>query len=278
MKFISISILLLIPYFKVFAQETVDPYTEKYDLKITLGLDFWRALDNNASPLKYKSNQTELGFHFDYFTGRSVFTLGIIGSLGTLYPDDFRERKVYFIEQEYGGKTKTVSVQANGSLIGLKLVAGYHYITGLPGSKNYPEPGVVISESAFNPTGFTRPGLMNLFSLEPSFIYIHDFSGFTGIQLFGDFPLLSLVTRLPYNNTISLPGKNVISGFFLTGTKFSSLRNVQGIDTGMNIRFKMGNSVMSTLNYKYDWIYVKNPRSLNMSINSVSGNLFLLHS
>lgn len=253
--------------FSVMAQEGLNSSPAIYELGISLGLNQWQTLDKNASPLPYKSTQKDLGLHFKYYRQHSLFTVGLRGAIGRIQPAGIAGRQVHFDEIDDGGNKTTISVPANGNLLSLKFDLGYRYIFNPENRRNQYGIGVTISDELYNPNGFTRPALMNIASVNPSVYYEHFFSADHQFHINASVPVYALVTRMPYDNTVSLPGKSPIEGLFSKGTVSSSWQNYKATDVSIGYKGRISESLKGGFDYIYQWKSIKEPKTLKMQNN-----------
>jgi len=267
MKTTWITLLVSCTIVNAMAQDLLITNPTTYELGVSLGLNQWQTLDKNTSPLAYRSLQKDIGLHFKYFQNHSMVRVGIQGAIGHIKPSNIPGRNVYFQEKDVNGELKTVVVPANGNLLSFRFDIGYQYIFNPTDKQNRFGMGLNISEELYNPSGFTRPGLMNIASLNPSFYYEHEFSSVHRVHMDAAVPIFALVTRMPYDNTVSLPGKSPIAGLFSKGTTSGSWANYKAFALNLGYRGKISDSINAGIDYVYQWKSIVQPKTLKMQNN-----------
>ncbi len=267
MKTTWITLLVCCTILNAMAQDQLTTNPTTYEIGVSLGLNQWQILDRNTSPLAYRALQTDVGLHFKYFQNHSMMRIGFRGALGHVRPANIPDRDVYFQEKDENGEQKTVAVPANGNLLSFRMDIGYQYILNPNDLQNRFGLGLTISDELYNPSGFTRPGLMNIASLNPSMYYEHEFSPAHRVHVNASAPIFAFVTRMPYDNTVSLPGKSPIAGLFSKGTNFSSWANYQAFELGLGYKGRISDNINAGIDYVYQWKSIAQPKPLKMQNN-----------
>jgi hypothetical protein len=108
---------------------------------------------------------------------------------------------------------------------------------------------------------------MNIASINPSVYYEHLFSEKQSVHIMADVPVYSLITRMPYDNTVSLPDKSPIAGLFEKGTESGSWKNYKGANLTIGYKGKLSDNLNAGLDYVYQVKSIAEPKMLKMQNN-----------
>lgn len=236
--------------------------TNEFNLKI--GWQQLRLKDEAASALVYKGQLPTVGFQWQHQTPQDLWQGQLQGSYGSFFPKDFPNREIIFLERNAEGGLDTVRVNARGSNILLRADLGWVRKLGTPeaNDRNWQAVGANISEELFYPQGFVTSGLMNAVTFAPQAMAAFG-AGSKGQFTVGiTIPIAALTTRLPYHQTVSMPGGTTVSGLFKQGSQWSSVDKHQQIRIQVGYKHHLGNHWQTGLQYEFAYLRNTTPRNL----------------
>ncbi|MDZ7608953.1 MAG: hypothetical protein U5K79_26025 [Cyclobacteriaceae bacterium] len=77
------------------------------------------------------------------------------------------------------------------------------------------------------------------------------------------------MTRMPYDNTVSLPGKSPIAGLFSKGTTSSFWNTYKAFDVNIGYMSRISDSINAGIDYIYQWKSIAEPKPLKMQNNLI---------
>ena len=182
---------------------------------LALGIGSVTYLDKNTSPLIYRGQPKNLRLFYNLESNDFLFAVDLDLRIGSNAPKYHSDRTLYFKEEDYTGKTEDKKFPAGGSFMTGRISFGAFYkISSTQESTFKVAVGARISNELFYPQGWTTAGLFNALSLSPEVIVQHkvdEYHSFTaGLRM----PVVALLTRPTYDNTVSAPDKTIVGGFF----------------------------------------------------------------
>jgi hypothetical protein len=238
---------------------------------ITLGFQQFTMRDEAATALAYKGNFPTLGLHWTNNAPNFLWEANLQGSYGKFAPENFPSRNLIFLERKLDGSIDTVLVQANGTHLMLKGDFGFYKKQSFGRSEDaFWATGLRVSEEVYYPQGFVSPGLSSVASLAPQAMV-----GFGNAEK-GMFtmgiviPIASLVTRLPYHQTVSQPeASSGTKSFFNYNTEIRSVNKHQEIKFRAGYQYRLSNHLIGGLHYEFAWLKDTDPRPLFMRSNTL---------
>ncbi len=224
------------------AQETKQPSAFDNHFRIGIGVDYIKTLDFKVSPIMYQALRNNLHFGYENRLKKGIFLVNLNVFLGTLKPSDGISRKIYYEETDIYGNVKNDFLELKLMQMGVNLEIGYlPRLTKITNTKAIFYAGGSLSENlTFNPS-FMSIGTINFVSLSPKVMLDYYLPNGKPIIVSLSFPVVSLVTRLPYHNAPAYPDKNNIGAFF----------------TGNNIVKTVNHFQNAQFSAKYNWLVLK---------------------
>lgn len=242
---------------------------------VTLGFRQLTLRDEAASAVTYRGNLPTFGLNWTNNTSNLLWEANLQSSYGKFFPKNFPDREIIFLDRNLDGSIDTVRVQANGTQLMLSGNFGFYKKQSLNrGDDSFWAYGARISEDLNYPQGFVSPGLNNVVSLSPQVlagIGNPEKGMFTvGIVV----PIASLVTRLPYNQTISQPdGPSAAKSFLKYNTEFRSLNKHREMKLRLGYQHRLSNRLIGGLHYEFSWMKDTDPRPLLVRTNALAATL-----
>lgn len=242
---------------------------------VTLG---WRQLtlrDEAASAVTYRGNLPTFGLNWTNNASNALWEANLQGSYGKFFPKDFPNREVIFLDRKLDGSIDTVRVQANGTNLMIKGDFGFYKKQSLNrDDDSFWAYGARVSEELYYPQGFVTPGLNNVVSLSPQVLAGIGRANKGMFTLGIVVPIASLVTRLPYNQTVSQPeGPSATKSFFKYNTEFRSLNKHQEIKFRLGYQYRLSDHLVGGLHYEFSGLRDTEPRSLLIRSNTFAATL-----
>lgn len=270
MKFNFLLVLLLLFQLGRAQTPTESGVGDQYRLfSFQLGVKHLRVLDRNVSGLVHTGYLPTFSIGYEGLKNNNRIQGNLQLARGGFYAESFPNRSLIFKTEDIYGNIDSVTVPMRGTntLAGLSLAYSrrVHF-----GDQMGLDLGAVLADDLYYPQGFVQPGLMNVASLSPKvdLTYApqmqHVFS--IGISV----PLLTLVSRSTYNNSVSQPHDARAIAFFDQGTRWSSLESHRQIDLRLAYQWRMGSHLSSSVRYHFRMLKNDLPRSLSLRQNELA--------
>lgn len=236
---------------------------------VQLGINHLRVLDRNTSSLVYTGYLPGVQLHYEGLKNGNRIRAQFRVNRGAFYAEAYPNRTIAFRTEDVYGKIDSVLVPVRGTntLLGLSLA----YSRQIPVTEQLNlDLGAELADDLYYPQGFVQPGLMNMMTLGPhlqmSYAPKNRHLFTVGISV----PLVALVSRSNYNNTVSQPHDPRVVGFFDKGTRWDSLGEHRQIDLLLGYQWQMGHQLNSGLHYRYRILKNESPRDLTIQQNELA--------
>jgi hypothetical protein len=239
---------------------------------IAMGIGSVRYIDENSSPLVYQSRPKTLRLFYNLESNRFLFSVDLDVRMGSNRPKYHKYRTMYFHEEDYKGKIEDKRFPAGGSFLAGRISVGAFYkISSSQQSTFKIAVGARLMNELFYPQGWTPGGLFNALSISPEAWTQHRLDEYHSFTASVRLPVVTRLTRLPYDNTVSRPGENIVGGFFknshwVGAKKFFVPAIVLGYNYQINQRWGTG------LNYEFNWYNIKQHQSLKVISQTLLAN------
>ncbi|HEX8039344.1 MAG TPA: hypothetical protein VF490_09335, partial [Chryseosolibacter sp.] len=241
---------------------------------VAMGIGSLTYLDKNTSPLIYRSQPKNLRLFYNLETNHFLFSMDLDLKVGGNAPKYSPERTMFFREEDLSGNTEDKKFPAGGSFLAGRVSMGAFYkISSTQESTFKVAVGGRIMNELFYPRGWTVGGLMNALSLSPEALTQHRVDEHHSFTASVRIPLVALVARPPYDNTVSAPDKSAAGGFlghssWVGPSKY--LAPALGISYNYQINQKWG----AGLNYEFGWYKVAQGETFRAMNQSFLANVY----
>ncbi|MBL7740739.1 MAG: hypothetical protein JNK14_16085 [Chitinophagaceae bacterium] len=239
---------------------------------LAFGIGSVTYLDKNSSPLIYQSRPKNVRLFYNLESNTFLFSFDLDVKLGNNFPKYHKDRTLYFQEEDYKGNQEDKKFPAGGSLMAGRISVGAYYkIASTQESTFKVAVGGRIMNELFYPQGWNTGGMFNSLSLSPEAVTQHRINEHHQVTAALRIPLIALLSRLPYDNTVSAPVKKQVEGFFhhsgWTGpSKFLAPALALGYNYQINTRWGAG------LNYELNWYNIQTPQPMKAQSQSLLAN------
>lgn len=123
--------------------------------------------------------------------------------------------------------------------------------------------GGTFDYELFYPQGFVTPGLMQSLTFRPALRVRVDASAAHRFEVGVTTPLAAWVVRMPYHQSVSVPGEGQAGGLVRLGSRFQGPGTLQGFGVDVRYRYRLGRRVGLTARYQFAWLRNELPRLLS---------------
>lgn len=241
-------------------------------LSFKLGLNQLKVLDRNTSSLVYTGRLPSLGIGYEGLENHNRLSGDLQISRGSFFAEAFPERFIRFRNEDIYGHVDSVLVSTRGTNTTARLSLAYSRQIQSSGKVRY-DLGAKVADDLYYPQGFVQPGLMNVVSLSPlaQMEYLAGTRSFFTVGV--SIPLLALVSRSTYSNTVSQPHDNRIIGFLDQGTRWTSIGSHRQIDLTATVHQRLGSRWRGGLHYNFRLLKDNYPRDLTLTKNELALSL-----
>jgi len=242
---------------------------EKNIFRIEVGVMRQKTLDLQYSPRVYKSISPSLGFIYSREKKKGLFDVSLKLRTGSLSPSDGDLQSVYITDTDFDGNDGMEVHDLEYAQMSAALEVGYlHHI---------------VTHS--KPRWFVGGSLVENFTYTPSIIYIGTIN-YASLNLRGrmdyplnngkllslgiSFPVLSVVTRMPYHNAPIYPNKSGIGAFFTGNNEVVTMNSFQNESFFVRYQWFKSEKISMDVQYESNWLYSKKPERLTASYRQIS--------
>jgi hypothetical protein len=241
---------------------------------LAMGIGSVTYLDRNASPLIYRSQPKNLRLFYNLETNDFLFSVDLDFKVGGTTSKYHSGRTLYFQEEDYTGHEDEKKFPAGGTFMAGKISLGAFYkIASTQESTFKVAVGGRIMNEMFYPQGWTISGLFNAFSLSPEAVAQHRVDEHHSFTASLRIPVVALLTRPPYHNTVSVPDESLSAGFF-TNAKWVGPKKFLAPALGVGYNYQINQKWGAGLTYELGWYKVTEPQSFRALSQSVLANFY----
>lgn len=257
---IVLGLLISLSFMSAFAQNQESRHGAEFNISYLRGTQ--KLHDLMASPMIYYTTYNGLNLGYSRITNKNRWEFGVEAKTGNMISPKLGERE---FQIEEGGDS---FILAPSQYFG-EIRAGYQrkltfnqqqegFIGGLLRNEFYYADGLAMNTWALN-------------NLELSLRYAHFLYLGKRHRISGDFsfPLIAMISRLPYSNVVSYPDKSQFSGF-LKGTELSSIHSFQHPEIHLAYRYDLAKRSSLEVGYNTDWMHYDEPKTIKKSVHEVS--------
>ncbi len=239
---------------------------------LALGIGSVTYLDKNSSPLVYQAKPKNLRLFYNLESNSFLFSIDLDVRMGSNAPKYHKNRILFFHEEDYKGNKEDKKFPAGGSFLAGRIsLGGYYKISSTQESTFKIAVGGRIMNEMFYPQGWNNSGLFNALAFSPEALTQHRVNEHHQVTASIRIPVVTRLSRLPYDNTVSDPDKNQLQGFFRNSTwvypaKFLAPAITLGYNYQVNNRWGAG------LNYELGWYRIQTPQQMKALTQSLLAN------
>lgn len=241
---------------------------------LALGIGSVTYLDKNTSPLIYKSQPRNVRLFYNLETNHFLFSVDVDLKVGANSPKYHPGRTLFFQEEDYTGKEEDKKFTAGGTFLGGRFSLGAFYkISSTQSSTFKVAVGGRIMNELFYPQGWTLAGLFNALSFSPEAVAQHRIDDHHSFTASVRVPVVALLTRPAYDNTVSAPGRSLVGGFFSNAAWVGPAKYLApAVELGYNYQFnqKWG----AGLHYEFGWYSISHPETFRAVSQSLLANFY----
>ena len=210
--------------------------------------------DLQASPMIYFTDYNGVNLDYKRLKGANRWEFGVNAKTGSMIAPALGKREFQFegggdsfflVPTQYFGEVRASYLRlltdksSQESYLGLGLRDQIHYADGL-----------AMNTWAMN-------------QLTMAIRYSHFIKLGDRHQLAGDFqfPILALISRMPYSNVVSQPDKSQTFAFLENG-KFTSAHQFQHPEIQIAYRYRLADRSSLSVSYNYDWMSYSQPQPI----------------
>jgi hypothetical protein len=229
-------------------------------LAFSLGLADYGVADRAATALVYRG-LTGSG-RFDYHGERAhVRWGGGLGfAMGPYFAAHHPDRSAVFGTVGSDGATEEVEVPIRGRVmvptasLGVDGKWSFGRVTLFAGG--------TLDYELFYPQGFVTPGLMQSLTARPALRVRVDATAAHRFEVGVNTPIAAWVVRMPYHQSVSVPGESPVAGLVRLGSRFQGPGTLQGVGVDARYRYRINRRVGLTVRYQFAWLRNELPRLL----------------
>lgn len=241
---------------------------------LALGIGNVKYLDQNTSPLIYRSRPKNVRLFYNLESNTFLFAFDLDLKIGSNVPKYHPSRTMYFQEEDYTGKKEDKKFPAGGSLMAGRISIGTYYkISSTQESTFKIAVGGRISNELFYPQGWTASGLFNSLSFSPEGLAQHWIDEHNSITASIHVPVVALLTRPTYDNTVSRPDKTTVEGFF-ENSRWVSPKSFLAPAFGIRYDYQFNQHWGAALNYEFGWYSIDTPQPFRATQQTLLANIY----
>lgn len=227
-----------------------------------VGYSHHAVMDTAATSLAYDGHLAATSLTYQGENGRLVWTARLGAAFGHMQATSHAGRTIRFVSREVDGSLDSVSVPVRAST--LTADARVRVERMLPVGRVVLLAGGDVGFGLTNVQGFAAPGLMQMLSLAPSLGARVPLPNRQLVQVSARTVLAAWVSRMPYDQTVSLPGQTPYQGLVARGSGWRSLGHLQTLSIDAAYQRDFGARGTLRVNLALGYLHDDWPRSLRV--------------
>lgn len=266
MKTMISTVLLSLGSALAFGQAPPVPFEMGSGLQIGYSRQTFKMRDEQASPMLYVANLNGVRLGYTRQTIKNQWRLGVQAGLGDLVAPSLGIRPFKFTPDQaqplwlvptlYRGQLDLEFRRRVGKNASRTTWLG----VGLHETIGYAD-GLALSTWAFNSADL-RVLYQTRLRLGERHTLVADAS----------LPVLAAVSRLPYSNVVSEPGRSEVATFF-GGTRWATLNRYLNPELGVSYRVELSHRLAFGAGYRYNYLRYPEPRLIRTADHAVSASV-----
>lgn len=265
------TLLLLTFCLQAQAQQSDGYLLKKNQFSVGIGVGYFKMVDFQFSPNLYQSVRKNLQLGYSNRWKKGIFSTKLNVFFGGLTLNSGSELNFYLQETDIYGVETINQEEIKLSQLGLNVELGYlHKLSKLASSNTMLYVGGSLEECLIYTPGFLSMGTINYGSLNAKARFDYFLGNGKPIILGLSFPIVSMVTRLPYHNAPNYPGKSGIQGFFTDNNHIETLGHFQNFRFSAKYNWLVRKRVALDITYEASWMHYNRPEHLTQMGNQLT--------
>ena len=236
---------------------------KRSQLNISYQRSHFTFLDRQASPLVYQANLNGVALAYERNAPKSRSFLKLQANLGTALPKGVGLREFTLTNTDFYGRTTTnILVHAPTVYTG-QLEAGYLRRLKTGGAKSIFLGATLQDWITYSDNiGFWSTMGINTASLNAAIQLEKTLSEKQQLKIGASFPVVAMVSRMPYSNSISDPERGNFEAFFAEGSRLTFLNQLQRVSLNAAYQYRLSRHWGTGVAYDFYWLHYTQPRPI----------------
>ncbi|MEO6284346.1 MAG: hypothetical protein ABIN80_04155 [Dyadobacter sp.] len=268
---LKLSFSFLLVAVQVHGQDSIDALHKRNQFRIGVGADYIKTADLMYSPNMFKSIRTNVQLGYSHKSTRGIFSSDLHVFLGALKTNSGSNIVIYAKESDIHGVESIEHLDLPISQIGFNLRLGYlHEVQQLRSSSKALYLGGSLEESLTYVPAFLSIGTINYASLNAKARFDYFLKNGKPVIFELATPLVSVVTRLPYHQSLGRPDESVLQTYFKGNNKVETLNHFQNTRFSVKYPVWVRKRIALDITYAVYWMHYSKPKHLTEAGSQVS--------
>ena len=250
---------------------------KRSQLNISYQRSHFTFLDRQTSPLIYKSDLNGVTLAYEHSAPKSRSFFNFQANLGTALPKGVGIREFTLSNTDIYGETITNILMHAPTVYTGQLEAGYLRRLKTGGSKSIFVGGTLQDWITYSDNiGFWSTMGINTASLNAAIQFEKAVTNRQQLKIGASFPVVAIVSRMPYSNSISDPERGNFAAFFTEGSRLAFLQQFQRVSFIAAYHYQLSRHWETGVAYNFYWLHYTQPRPIYAFNHSLKLQLNLL--
>lgn len=266
---LSFSFLMLT--IRTHGQGSTNVQTKQNHFRIGLGADYIKTVDHLYSPNMFKSVRTDVQLGYTHKSKNGIFSSDLHVFLGILKPNSGADIVIFGKETDIHGVENIEHIEPQISQIGFNLRLGYLYeLQQLRSSSKAFYLGGSLEEGLTYAPGFISIGVINYGSFNAKARFDYFLKNGKPIIFELAVPLVSVVTRLPYHQSLGRPDESILKTFFTGNNTIETLNHFQNVRFSIKYPLLVRKRIAMDITYAASWMHYYEPNHITQAGSQLS--------
>jgi len=232
---------------------------KKTSFRVGVGIGYYKTLDLQYSANAFKTVLPNLNLGFTRSSTKGAFSADLNVAMGPMNAAGRPTQKIYITDTDFYGVDNVEIHDLAFSQMRLQFEIGY--LRDLPAISNRIKIkiGGALAENFSYTPAIIYPGTINYVSLNVKTGIDYQLNNGKVLNFGFAFPLVSLVTRMPYHNSPLYPDKTNIRAFFTGNNTWETVNHFQNANLSVKYNWYTGKKISMDVKLEASWLHYNKP-------------------
>lgn len=232
------------------------------DFRVGIGTGYSRTIDLQYSANVFETIIPNLSLGFTRRGAKGVLNTDLDAGMGSMRSAGRSNQTIYITDTDFYGNDNVEVHTLAYKQMRLQFELGYlHDVAAFSNTLKITLGGALVENFTYTP-GIIYPGTINYASLNAKTGVDWRLSNGKHLNFGFSFPVLSLVTRMPYHNSPVFPDKTNLQAFFTGNNTWASVNQFQNANLSAKYEWYTGKRISMDVKLLMSWLHYNNPQPL----------------
>ncbi len=230
--------------------------------RVGIGTGYCRTTDLQYSANVFETIIPNLSIGFSRKGSKGVLTTDLDVGMGSMKSVGRSNQTIYITDTDFYGQDNVEVHSLDYTQMRLQFELGYlHDVATFGNGIKITVGGALVENFTYTPA-IIYPGTINYVSLNAKTGVEYKLSNGKHLNFWFSFPVVSLVTRMPYHNSPVFPDKTNLQAFFTGSNNWASVNHFQNANLSAKYEWYTGKKISMDVKLMVSWLHYDKPEPL----------------